>query len=330
MPIDVIMPQMGESIAEGTLVKWLKKPGDQVERDENLFEISTDKVDAEIPSPVGGHAGRDPGPGGRDRGGRDRRRHDPGRGRGAARRRRAREGGVLAGRRLGARNRFRRRARGERAGGRSRRRDADPRSRSGRRHVGGRRGQRHRGAGHEGGAPPHPLFAPRPQHRARARSRRLADPGKRAFRAGDEAATSWPTSSARGAAEAGRGDRGTGTASRPLDPPAPSPPGQLRARRRARSRSSARSRPRSPPPAPPAPLRRQRPRRARADVDHAAADRRAHDRLAPDVGARDVVLRDRHDAGGRAQAAQQGELSRGFGRQAHVHAVHHQVVGRRA
>ena len=54
MPTNVIMPQMGESIAEGTLTKWLKKPGDAVKRDEPLFEISTDKVDAEIPSPVAG------------------------------------------------------------------------------------------------------------------------------------------------------------------------------------------------------------------------------------------------------------------------------------
>jgi len=52
--IDVEMPQMGESIVEGTLTKWLKKPGDKVERDEPLFEISTDKVDTEIPSPVAG------------------------------------------------------------------------------------------------------------------------------------------------------------------------------------------------------------------------------------------------------------------------------------
>src|SRR4249919_3457975 len=51
---DVIMPQMGESIAEGTVVKWLKKVGDAVKRDEPLFEISTDKVDAEIPSPSAG------------------------------------------------------------------------------------------------------------------------------------------------------------------------------------------------------------------------------------------------------------------------------------
>ena len=54
MPTDVIMPQMGESIFEGTITKWLKKPGDTVQRDEPLFEISTDKVDAEIPSPGAG------------------------------------------------------------------------------------------------------------------------------------------------------------------------------------------------------------------------------------------------------------------------------------
>ena len=57
MPTDVVMPQMGESITEGTLTKWLKKPGDTVQRDEPLFEISTDKVDAEIPSPVAGTLG---------------------------------------------------------------------------------------------------------------------------------------------------------------------------------------------------------------------------------------------------------------------------------
>jgi pyruvate dehydrogenase E2 component (dihydrolipoamide acetyltransferase) len=54
MPTDVIMPQMGESIFEGTITKWLKKVGDTVQKDEPLFEISTDKVDAEIPSPSGG------------------------------------------------------------------------------------------------------------------------------------------------------------------------------------------------------------------------------------------------------------------------------------
>src|ERR671937_3148757 len=54
MPTDVVMPQMGESIAEGTIVRWIKKVGDQVSRDEPLFEISTDKVDAEIPAPAAG------------------------------------------------------------------------------------------------------------------------------------------------------------------------------------------------------------------------------------------------------------------------------------
>src|SRR5271155_5109552 len=54
---DVVMPQMGESIVEGTLTKWLKKTGDKVERDEPLFEISTDKVDTEIPSPAAGTLG---------------------------------------------------------------------------------------------------------------------------------------------------------------------------------------------------------------------------------------------------------------------------------
>jgi 2-oxoglutarate dehydrogenase E2 component (dihydrolipoamide succinyltransferase) len=54
MSVEVVMPQMGESIAEGTITKWLKQPGERVERDEPLFEISTDKVDAEIPSPSAG------------------------------------------------------------------------------------------------------------------------------------------------------------------------------------------------------------------------------------------------------------------------------------
>src|SRR5262249_57905017 len=54
MPTDIVMPQMGESIVEGTITKWLKQPGDKVQRDEPLFEISTDKVDAEIPAPASG------------------------------------------------------------------------------------------------------------------------------------------------------------------------------------------------------------------------------------------------------------------------------------
>src|SRR5512137_2269796 len=57
MPTDVLMPQMGESIFEGTITKWLKKPGEKVQRDEPLFEISTDKVDAEIPAPASGVLG---------------------------------------------------------------------------------------------------------------------------------------------------------------------------------------------------------------------------------------------------------------------------------
>ena len=54
MPTNVVMPQMGESVAEGTVVRWIKKIGDPVDRDEPLFEISTDKVDAEIPAPASG------------------------------------------------------------------------------------------------------------------------------------------------------------------------------------------------------------------------------------------------------------------------------------
>jgi 2-oxoglutarate dehydrogenase E2 component (dihydrolipoamide succinyltransferase) len=54
MSTEVVMPQMGESVAEGTITKWLKKPGDAIKRDEPLFEISTDKVDAEIPAPADG------------------------------------------------------------------------------------------------------------------------------------------------------------------------------------------------------------------------------------------------------------------------------------
>ena len=54
MPTNVVMPQMGESIAEGTIVRWMRQVGDTVDRDEPLFEISSDKVDAEIPSPAAG------------------------------------------------------------------------------------------------------------------------------------------------------------------------------------------------------------------------------------------------------------------------------------
>ena len=54
MAIEVLMPQMGESVAEGTIVRWLKEVGDAIDRDEPIFEITTDKVDAEIPAPEGG------------------------------------------------------------------------------------------------------------------------------------------------------------------------------------------------------------------------------------------------------------------------------------
>ncbi|MCA9540991.1 MAG: dihydrolipoamide succinyltransferase, partial [Myxococcales bacterium] len=54
MAVNVIMPQMGESVAEGTIVRWLKQVGEAVEVDEPIFEITTDKVDAEIPAPAGG------------------------------------------------------------------------------------------------------------------------------------------------------------------------------------------------------------------------------------------------------------------------------------
>ena len=67
MPTPVVMPQMGESIAEGTIVRWIKKVGDAVDRDEPLFEISTDKVDAEIPVAGGGRPDRDQGARRRDR-----------------------------------------------------------------------------------------------------------------------------------------------------------------------------------------------------------------------------------------------------------------------
>ena len=63
MATNVIMPQMGESIAEGTITKWMKKVGERIDRDEPLFEISTDKVDAEIPSPAAGVLTADSGEG---------------------------------------------------------------------------------------------------------------------------------------------------------------------------------------------------------------------------------------------------------------------------
>ena len=58
MPVNVLMPQMGESITEGTVVRWFKNEGDEVAKDEPLLEISTDKVDAEVPAPASGKLGR--------------------------------------------------------------------------------------------------------------------------------------------------------------------------------------------------------------------------------------------------------------------------------
>ena len=82
MATDVVMPQMGESIAEGTIVRWIKKVGDTVDRDEPLFEISTDKVDAEIPSPAAGVVAEIRAQGRRDGPGQQRRRRDRRGGRG--------------------------------------------------------------------------------------------------------------------------------------------------------------------------------------------------------------------------------------------------------
>ena len=67
MSTSVTMPALGESVTEGTVTRWLKQEGDQVEVDEPLLEVSTDKVDTEIPSPAAGVLQRDPGRRGRDR-----------------------------------------------------------------------------------------------------------------------------------------------------------------------------------------------------------------------------------------------------------------------
>ena len=71
---DIEMPQLGETVTEGTITRWFKQVGDAVAEDEPLFEVSTDKVDSEVPSPMAGHAQRDPGRRGRHR----RRRHRAG------------------------------------------------------------------------------------------------------------------------------------------------------------------------------------------------------------------------------------------------------------
>ena len=78
--VDVVMPQMGVSVSEGTITKWLKAEGEAVAADEALLEISTDKVDTEVPSPAEGVLGKHPRPGGRDRRRRNGARHDRARG----------------------------------------------------------------------------------------------------------------------------------------------------------------------------------------------------------------------------------------------------------
>ena len=65
--VDVVMPQMGVSVSEGTITKWLKQEGEEIQADEPLLEISTDKVDTEVPSPGTRRRAADPRPGGRDR-----------------------------------------------------------------------------------------------------------------------------------------------------------------------------------------------------------------------------------------------------------------------
>ena len=94
MSTPVNLPALGESVTEGTITRWLKSVGDTVEVDEPLLEVSTDKVDTEIPSPVAGHPARDQGRGGRDRRGRRRARDHRRRGRGRRVRLRLRLGRV--------------------------------------------------------------------------------------------------------------------------------------------------------------------------------------------------------------------------------------------
>ena len=96
MPTDIVMPQMGESIVEGTITKWLKKPGDKVQRDEPLFEISTDKVDAEIPAPASGVLAGNQSRRRRHRPGEYRRRHHLRDGEAAAAQIRSRESGACS------------------------------------------------------------------------------------------------------------------------------------------------------------------------------------------------------------------------------------------
>ena len=176
MPTNVLMPQMGESIAEGTIVRWVKKVGDHVDRDEPLFEISTDKVDAEIPSPAAGVLTEIRAKEGETVAGQPRRRRSSTPAPGAA---------VAAGR-----------ARGAAAGAAAaaapparRRRQRRPPAPA---PAPARRGRRRHG---RGSAPPE-VVARRPEDRRRARRRHLADRRVRHRRPRDQAGH--PRASSRG------------------------------------------------------------------------------------------------------------------------------------
>ena len=280
--IDVVMPQMGESIVEGTLTKWLKKPGERVERDEPLFEISTDKVDTEIPSPAAGVLaevlvrGRQDG-GHQHRGGTHRR------GRRAPPRQPPRRAGARA--RAGSRPQRPRR--------RCRPLQAPPAAAA---------------------APPEPAAAEdaawsalaagaqdgaREQHRSRARCKGTGA-GGRITKQDVEAYH--------------RGARRGAMAQSAALPPPPRP------RRRLR-RSPPPVRRARPLPAAAAPVRRTAHAR-RADEHHAPEDRRAHGDQQAHLGARHHGPQGRHDQGGEDARPQQGRVPGALRLLAHLPAVH--------
>ena len=311
---DVIMPQMGESIAEGTVTKWLKNVGDRVERDEPLFEISTDKVDAEIPSPAAG----------------------------VLREIRVAPGttvpintvvGVIA-------------AEGEARPPRSpaaapparppHLRLRPPHPCPGRRTscpAAARPPQLRAPA--PASEPPAPAAAPpapapepeKPRSEMTAEELRLtrSSPVVRKIAAEHQV-------DIRAIPGTGIGGRVTKqdilghietrpAAPEPRRPRAGSP-------RRPRPRPRRPASPRPPAPAPPAGARRRLPHRGRADVADPPEDGRAHGALEAHLGPRLDRLRDRHDAGRPAPPEAQGRL-RGARRPAHLHAVHPQGGGRR-
>ena len=169
MPTNVVMPQMGESIAEGTIVRWIKKVGDEVDRDEPLFEISTDKVDAEIPSPGGRRADRIKVEGRRDRPGQQRRRDH-------RRRARPEQAGRRPDRSTAPRRRLMRAGRASCPAAAA----GEPEVRSLRAPRRPRRAERGRSAAPE-------VLAARAAHRAGTQRRHQADPRHRHQRPGHEA-----------------------------------------------------------------------------------------------------------------------------------------------